>query len=410
MTINSNHNVAFHILAKPAGPICNMNCSYCFYLEKGILYPGEKSFKIPPEVLDRFIYQYINSQDSPVVNFAWQGGEPALMGVDFFRKVVKLQKKYANGKSIGNAFQTNGVLLNEEWCSFFTENNFLIGLSLDGPAEIHNSYRVFGSGRPTFDKVMNGLELLKKYRVEFNTLTCVHHNNAGSGREVYNFLKKAGSRYMQFIPVAERHSAEQDSGLLNLLTPDDYKDAAVTSWSVEPEEYGTFMTDVFEEWIEEDVGKIFVQLFDVTLANWYGVPSGLCVFSETCGKSLALEHNGDLYSCDHYVFPEYNLGNMMDTPLRELVDSAFQTHFGEAKRSKLPKYCRECNFYFACYGGCLKHRFTKTPAGDYGLNYFCRGYKKFFGHVASYMEFMVNELRHQRSPGNVMRWKKQNSG
>ena len=403
-----NQPTAFHILSKPIGPICNMDCEYCFYLEKEKLYPEDirgQKFKMPGDVLETYIHQYIHSQDAPVINFAWQGGEPTLMGVDFFRRVVTLQKKYAGGKTIENAFQTNGVNLDDEWCSFFAENNFLIGVSIDGPRRIHDSYRVFKNGKPTFDRVMRGIELLKKHNVEFNTLTCVHHNNADQGKIIYRFLKRIGSRYFQFIPIVER-KAREEVDVLSLIEPNNKVEAEVTDWSVGPAMYGQFLIDVFDEWIKKDVGKIFVQMFDVALANWYGINPGLCVFSETCGKALAMEHNGDLYSCDHFVYPEYKLGNIMNTSLGEMVDSPSQRTFGQNKKSKLPQYCNECEYQFACHGGCPKQRFSHTPSGEEGLNYFCPSYKKFFKHVNPYMEFMVNELQNQRPPSNVMKWKK----
>lgn len=399
---------AFHVLAKPIGPICNMDCEYCFYLEKEKLYPRDKNFKMSLDILENFVKQYIASQKAQVINFGWQGGEPTLMGVDFFRKIVALQKKYAHGKTIENAFQTNGVNLDDEWCEFFAENNFLIGVSIDGPRQIHDSYRIFKNGKPTFDSVMNGIELLKKHRVEFNTLTCVHHNNATRGTVIYRFLKRIGSRYMQFIPIVERKVRKEEVDTLSLIEPNSKKEAEVTDWSVEPGKYGQFLMDIFDEWIKKDVGKVFVQMFDVALANWYGIPPGLCVFSDTCGKALALEHNGDLYSCDHFVYPEHKLGNIMNTSLGEMVNSSQQNTFGLDKKSKLPKYCRNCDYRFACNGGCPKHRFIKTPDGEDGLNYFCPGYKKFFSHVKPYMEYMANELQNRRPAANVMKWKKQN--
>ncbi len=399
---------AFHILAKPIGPICNMDCEYCFYLEKENLYPEDqkhKSFRMSPEILEQYVKQYIQTQKASEINFAWQGGEPTLMGVDFFKRVVELQKKYSDGKRIRNAFQTNGVKLNDEWCSFFAENKFLIGISIDGPRQIHNSYRIFKSGEPTFDNVMRGIEFLKKHNVEFNTLTCVHHNNEDQGRIIYRFLKRIGSQYMQFIPIVERKADEMEVNILSLIEPNSAIKAPITDWSVNSVNYGQFLIDVFDEWLKKDVGNIYVQMFDVALANWYGAPSGLCVFSETCGKALAVEHNGDLYSCDHFVYPEYKLGNIMNTSLGDMVNSSFQQTFGEDKKSKLPRYCRECDYRFACHGGCPKQRFIQTPDGEDGLNYLCRGYKKFFSHIDPYMRYMANELQNHRPPSNVMKWR-----
>jgi len=389
---------AYSVLTKPIGPICNLDCEYCYYLEKEALYPEGENFNMPPDVLESFVDQYINSQKAPVINFAWQGGEPTLLGLDFFRKVVGLQQKYANGKTIENAFQTNGVKLDDEWCRFFSDNNFLVGISIDGPRDIHNAYRVYKSGRSSFDDVMRGISFLKKHRVEFNTLTCVHRKNEAKGTLIYRFLKRIGSRYMQFIPIVEQKSKVD----LHAQNPN----SKVTEWSVDPTSYGRFLVDVFDEWMKKDVGKIFVQMFDVALANWYGAPPGLCVFSETCGKALAMEHNGDVYSCDHFVNPEYRLGNIMNSSLGDLVESPFQRSFGLDKEETLPAYCRECTYRFACHGGCPKHRFTQTPDGEDGLNYLCEGYKKFFSHVDPYMMFMANELAGHRSPANVMKWDK----
>lgn len=406
---NNNPSSAFHILAKPNGPLCNMDCDYCFYLEKEKLYRGERNFKMPPAVLERYIDQYINSQDAQVINFAWQGGEPTLMGVTFFRKAIELQKKYANGKTIENVIQTNGVSLDEEWCSFFAENNFLVGISIDGPRNIHDSYRVFKGGQPTFLKVMHAIDLLKMHGVEFNTLTCIHHRNAGMGKIIYRFLKKTGSRYMQFIPIVERESEEETEDSLRLIEPGNQSAASVTDWSLKPLQYGQFLNEVFDEWIKKDVGRIYVQMFDVALENWYGIPAGLCVHSETCGHAMAMEHNGDLYSCDHFVYPKFKLGNIMNASLGDMVNSGFQNEFGENKKSGLPGYCRNCEFLFACHGGCPKHRFTETPEREEGLNYFCEGYKKFFGHIEPYMDFMAHELKARRPPANVMRWMKKRS-
>ncbi|HKJ31094.1 MAG TPA: anaerobic sulfatase maturase, partial [Balneolales bacterium] len=292
--------------------------------------------------------------------------------------------------------------LDDEWCEFLSENHFLVGVSIDGPRKIHDSYRIFKSGKPSFDHVMAGIERLKEYQVEFNTLTTVHHNNADQGKIIYRFLKRIGSRYIQFIPIVER-TANDNEGLAN---PQTRKHSQVTEWSVESTKYGQFLIDVFDEWIKKDVGKIFVQMFDVALASWYGVSPGLCVYSETCGKALAMEHNGDIYSCDHYVYPEFKLGNIMSDSLGDMVNSPFQKKFGAQKKNALPKYCQDCEYRFACNGGCPKHRFLQTPDGEKGWNYLCKGYKKYFKHIEPYMRFMVNELQHNRPPANVMKYRK----
>ncbi len=395
---------AFHVMAKPTGPICNLDCTYCFYLEKERLFPGVHGWAMPDDVLESYIRQYIQAQDAPVIAFAWQGGEPTLLGVEFFRRVVALQQKYADGKRIENAFQTNGVLLNDAWGAFLAGNRFLVGLSIDGPRALHDCYRVNKGGNPTFDAVMAGIECLKKHAVEFNTLTVVSRKNSYEPLEVYRFLRDVGSGYMQFIPVVERMTRDPGPDGLHLISPSWKESAEVTEWSVEPLQYGTFLCAIFDEWVRKDVGRFFVQVFDVALESWYGVPQGLCVFRETCGTALAMEHNGDVYSCDHFVYPENRLGNIMESPLESLVQSKQQREFGEAKRDGLPRYCRECDVRFACNGECPKHRFTRTPEGEFGLNYLCAGYKMFFHHVAPYMEFMANELRNQRPPANVMRW------
>ena len=392
-------------MAKPTGAICNLDCEYCFYLEKEKLYPSVKNWAMPDDVLEKYIKEYIQSQKVPEIIFAWQGGEPTLLGIDFFRKAVQLQKKYADGRKIENTFQTNGILLNDEWCSFFSENNFLIGLSVDGPSEIHDKYRVHKGGQPSFDNVMSGLEYLKKHDVEFNTLTCVQKDNSYKPLEIYEFLKEIGSKFMQFIPIVERKSLN-DASKLKLVLPTYKEEAAVTDWSVEPLQYGKFLMEIFDRWVRNDVGKYFVQIFDVSLGLWHGLGSSLCVFKETCGQALAMEHNGDVYSCDHFVYPENKLGNIMDESLNKIVDSEQQLQFATDKKTKLPQYCIDCDVRFACNGECPKHRFIKTQDGEEGLNYLCAGYKYFFHGITPYMRFMSNELANKRSPANVMMWAK----
>src|SRR5208337_974098 len=389
---------AFHVMAKPVGPICNLDCRYCFYLEKENLYGKKRDWAMPDAVLESYISQFITAQDAPAISFAWQGGEPTLLGVDFFRKVIAIQKKYANGKKIENAFQTNGVLLDDRWGEFLAENHFLIGISIDGPAELHDFYRVDKGGAPTFDRVMRGLRFLKKHQVEFNALTVVNRQNSQHPLRVYRFLKGIGCQFMQFIPIVERVAKAANPDGLVLISPRDPHAADVSEWSVEPRQYGVFLCTIFDEWVRKDVGNYYVQLFDVTLESWMGLEPSLCVFRPTCGAALALEHNGDLYSCDHYVYPENKLGNIMEQPLQALVNSAQQRRFGLDKRDSLPRYCRECDVRFACNGECPKHRFISAPDGEPGLNYLCAGYKLFFKHVDPYMKFMANELRHQRPP------------
>jgi uncharacterized protein len=398
---------AFHVMAKPVGPVCNLDCHYCFYLEKENLYGKKQDWAMPDAVLESYIAQFITAQDAPAITFAWQGGEPTLLGVDFFRKVIALQNKYANGKKIENAFQTNGVLLDDRWGEFLAENHFLIGISIDGPADLHDIYRVDKGGAPTFDRVMRGLRFLKKHQVEFNALTVVNRRNSQHPLRVYRFLKGIGARFMQFIPIVERVAKAPNPAGLVLIGPRDPQPAEVSDWSVESKPYGVFLCTIFDEWVRKDVGNYFVQLFDIALESWLGMVPSLCVFRPTCGGAMALEHNGDLYSCDHYVYPENKLGNIMEQPLQTLVNSNQQRRFGLDKRDSLPRYCRECDVRFACNGECPKHRFISTPDGEPGLNYLCAGYKLFFQHVDPYMKFMAHELRHQRPPANVMEWIRQ---
>ncbi len=392
----------FHILTKPIGPICNLDCKYCFYLEKEVLYPDASRWAMPDDVLDTYVRQYIESQPADVIHFAWQGGEPTLLGVDYFRKVVELQSKYANGKKIENALQTNGVLLNDAWGEFLSSHNWLIGISIDGPREVHDAYRVDKGGQPTFDRVMRGLETLQKHNVQFNTLTTVHRANSRYPLQVYRFLRDIGSGYMQFIPIVERITQGASQHGLSLVSPEFSGNAKVAPWSVEPRQYGRFLCSIFDEWVRKDVGKTFVQLFDVSLEIWMGMEASLCVFRKTCGSALAMEHSGDVYSCDHFVYPENKLGNIMDAALSALVDSPQQKKFGADKNDTLPEYCRQCDVRFACNGECPKHRFAVTPEGEAGLNYLCAGYKMFFQHVDPHMRYMAEELRQQRAPANIM--------
>ncbi len=391
-------------MTKPTGPICNLDCKYCFYLEKEKLYPETRQWAMSREVLERYVQQYIATQPNEGVHFAWQGGEPTLLGVDFFRTVVELQQKYADGRQIHNALQTNGTLLDDEWGEFLAEENFLVGVSIDGPRELHDYYRVDKGNAPTFDRVMRGVGKLKKHRVEFNTLTCVHRRNSEFPLEVYRFLKEIGSGFMQFIPIVERKAVVAGPDGLALIQPAFGGAAEVTAWSVEPEAYGRFLARVFDEWVKRDVGRYFVQMFDVALESWLGMEASLCVFRRKCGTALAMEHTGDLYSCDHFVYPENKLGNIMQTTLEQMVSSPQQKEFGDHKRDSLPRMCRECEVRFACNGECPKHRFLNTPDGEPGLNYLCAGYKYFFRHIDPYMRFMAEELRAGRPPANIMRF------
>jgi uncharacterized protein len=399
---------AYHVMTKPIGPICNLDCKYCFYLEKEKLFPSNENFRMSDEVLETYIRQYIEGQQVPEVSFAWQGGEPTLMGVKFFRKVVDLQRKYAGGKVISNALQTNGTLLDDEWGEFLAANKFLVGLSIDGPAKLHDTYRVTKKGGGSYQKVIAGLRLLKKHSVEFNTLTVVNRANSRKPLDVYRFLRDIGSGFIQFIPLVERLADSEAKALgLDLATPprsdeEGHVRLPVTDWSVEPRAYGEFLCAIFDEWVGRDVGKTFVQIFDVTLGNWMGAGGGLCVFSETCGSAMALEHNGDLYSCDHYVYPHFKLGNILNSSISEMVNSEFQRQFGRDKRDALPGYCRECDVRHLCHGECPKHRFLRTPDGEGGLNYLCAAYKRFFHHSTPAMQTMARLIHSGRPAADIM--------
>jgi uncharacterized protein len=398
---------SFHIMAKPIGPICNLDCKYCFYLEKEKIYPKNIDFKMPYDILESYIRQKIESDKSDPVVFAWQGGEPTLLGVEYFKKVVEFQQRYADGEKIENTLQTNGVLLNDEWCDFFFREKFLIGVSIDGPRALHDKYRVNKGGKPSFDNVMRGIKYLKKHNVDFNTLTVVQNDNSYFPLEVYNFLKEIGSGYMQFIPIVERIAEFPLGSDLNIVHPLYAGGAKVSEWSVEPLQFGNFLCEIFNEWVRYDVGKYFVQIFEVSLESWAGLIPSLCIFRNKCGAALAIEHNGDLYSCDHYVYPENKLGNIMDNPLGKLVNSDKQIKFGNDKHDLLPDYCKKCEVRFACNGECPKNRIIKTPDGEEGLNYLCAGYKKFFNHIDPYMKYMANELKNRRQAENVMLWAKE---
>jgi uncharacterized protein len=383
---------AFHVMLKPRGAICNLDCAYCYYLSKERLYPGSR-FRMSDTLLEEYTRQYIEAQPVPEVTFAWQGGEPTLMGLDFFRRAIGFQQRYRRpGMRIHNALQTNGVTLDEAWCGFFREHDFLIGISLDGPRDLHDAYRVDKGGRPTFERAMAGMELLKKHGVEFNVLTTVHAANADHPLEVYRFLRdEAGTGFIQFIPIIE-HDNEAGS----------QASEQVSARSVTGRQYGDFLIAIFDEWVRQDVGRVFVQIFDAALAAWLGQRPGLCIFEETCGTALAMEHNGDLYACDHFVEPGHKLGNMQDMPLAEMVGSEPQRQFGLAKRDRLPRHCRECQVRFVCNGGCPKNRILHTPNGEPGLNHLCVGYKAFFTHIDGPMRIMAAELRAGRPAAKVM--------
>ena len=400
---------AFHLLAKPTGAVCNLDCEYCFFLSKEMLYPGSR-FRMADELLEEYIRQLIEAHArSPMVTIAWQGGEPTLMGLDFFRRSIELTRQHLRpGQRAEHTIQTNGTLIDADWAAFFREHGFLVGISIDGPGEIHDTYRVNKGGKGSFDDVMRGLGHLRDAGVEWNALTTIHAANAGHGREVYRFLRDGcGATFIQLIPIIERVSETAEDGSVPWTSWRDrplyvQEGDRVTGRSVTAEQYGRFLIDVFEEWVRHDVASVYVQMFDVALANWYGEPPSLCIHSETCGLALALEHTGDLYSCDHFVEPAYKLGNIRETPMLQLVASQQQTRFGLAKRDTLPRYCLECDVRFACHGGCPKDRFISTPDGEVGLNYLCAGYKAFFHHIDRPMRFMADQLRRDEAPAAVM--------
>lgn len=387
---------AYHVLAKPTGAICNLDCQYCFFLSKEELYPGSR-FRMSDQLLEEYIRQLIESHRAPEVTVAWQGGEPTLMGVDFYRRAVALEEQYATpGMTIQNTMQTNGTLLTDEWCEFFREHNFLIGLSLDGPPSLHDAYRKDKGGHPTSEKVLRAARLLRQHHVNFNILTTVNAANAEYPLDVYRFLRDdVGTTFIQFIPIVERVNADGRTGL--------QQGSTVTERSVTAEQWGRFLIAVFDEWVRRDVGRVYVQMFDAALASWVGAPPAVCIFAETCGNALALEHNGDLYSCDHFVEPGYLLGNIRQERMIDLVASERQRAFGAAKRDTLPRYCRECDVRFACHGECPKNRFIETPDGEAGLNYLCAGYKAFFTHIDRPMRIMAELLRRDRAPSDIMR-------
>jgi len=395
----------FYLMAKPIGSVCNLDCKYCYYLEKEKLYPNDPhKWFMSEKVLESFIAQYIYSSTDPAVLFTWHGGEPIMRGMEFFEKVISLQRKYAGGRRIENSLQTNGTTLTDDWCRFFHDHHFLIGLSIDGPEHCHDHYRVYKNGQPSFAKVMKGLELLKKHTVEFNTLSVVNDYNARFPLEVYRFLKSIGSRYMQFIPIVEWIDPIARTDELAILPANSKKHAEVTDWSVDPEDYGDFLIRIFDEWVRKDVGDYYVVTFDCVLANWMGVPPPLCVYARICGHAGVMEYNGDVYSCDHYVFPEYKLGNIRDKTLLTLMHSPFQRKFGQDKQDSLPLYCQRCEFLDLCTGECPKNRIINAPDGEPGLNYLCAGFKKFYKHTEPYFDFMAKELQQGRSPSNVRKW------
>lgn len=400
----------FHILAKPAGPKCNLDCEYCFYLEKEALFQNELNWKMDDTTLENFVKAYIEGQPGGVIPFAFQGGEPTLMGVDFFRRVIELQKKHAGGREIQNSLQTNGTRLTDEWGEFLAENRFLVGISIDGPADLHDKRRVDNLGRGTHERAVAGSRVLVKHGVEFNILACVNADTAREPERVYDFLTSLGTNWLQFIPIVERRSDPLADDLdLKLCSPPRLTGGSpqgeahppLTEWSVKPEDLGSFLVRIFERWVKRDPGRVYVQIIEFALARHMGVPAGMCVFDETCGRALALEHNGDVYQCDHFVYPQYKLGNVNRTPLSQLADSTAAWRFGQEKRDSLPRQCRECEVRRFCNGDCPKHRFCRTEDGEWGLSYLCPAYRRFFKHIQPALDFMGEQLDRQQPPAAV---------
>lgn len=388
-----------YVLAKPVGASCNLRCKYCYYLEKAHLYRNAPARVMSDELLERFVQEYIQAQTMSQVLFTWHGGEPLMRPLSFYRKAVALQEKYAFGRQIDNTIQTNGTLLTDEWCEFFKEHNWLVGISIDGPQEFHDEYRRTASDKPSWQKVMRGIRLLRKHGVEWNAMAVVNDFNAGYPLEFYHFFKEMGAKYIQFAPVVERMAAHSDGRHLATLVD---QECPVADFSVSPAQWGDFLCAIFDEWVRHDVGQTYVEIFDCTLANWVGERPGICVYAKECGHAGVMEFNGDVYSCDHFVFPEYKLGNIRDKTLVEMLYGEQQRQFSCLKHATLPKQCKECEWEFACHGECPKNRFVNDRYGNPGLNYLCSGYRHFYEHVAPYMDFMKKEFMNQRPPANVM--------
>ena len=389
-----------YVMLKPAGAHCNLACKYCYYLEKSKLYATSQRHLMTDEMLERFTQEYIEAQTMGHVLFTWHGGEPLMRSIDFYKKALTLQQKYARGRHIDNVIQTNGTLLTDEWCEFFAQNHWLVGISIDGPQQYHDHYRQTSAGKPSWERVMHGIRLLNKHHVEWNAMAVVNAYNADHPLEFYHFFKEHGCQYLQFTPIVERLTAHSDGRTLASLA--DQTDIPVADFSVTAEQWGTFLCTIFDEWVRRDVGSIFVEIFDCTLANWMGVAPGICSYSTHCGHAGVMEHNGDVYSCDHFVFPTYKLGNIRDHTLVEMLYGEQQQAFSRLKHASLPRQCKECDMEFACHGECPQNRFLHDRYGNPGLNYLCRGYYQYYTHVAPYMDLMKRELLAQRPPANIM--------
>lgn len=394
---------AFAAMTKPVGSNCNLNCTYCYYLDKERFYGSSRKI-ISYELLEEYIRQYIECNEVPVVSFNWHGGEPLMAGIEFYEKVVEFQKRHNPCKKrIENAIQTNGTLLNDDWCRFLKRNNFLVGLSIDGPKSIHDRYRVNRQGESAFDKTIKGVDLLKKYNVEFNTLTVVSNASENNGKAIYFFLKSIGSQYMQFLPATDYITKGEERERDVIVSPVNYSGGVAAPWSVSAKGYGKFLTDIFDEWVISDVGKIFVQIFDLTLSAWAGVEPSVCAYRETCGDNIAVEFNGDVYSCDHFVYPENRIGNINNQSIKEIISSPEHIKFGINKRNSLSGDCLRCKYYFICAGECPKHRHLPAASGERKFA-LCEGIKEFYEHSEPYMRYMVDLLNREHPPREVIPW------
>ncbi len=389
-----------YVMAKSVGSHCNLACTYCYYLEKGNLYKDNPKHVMSEELLEKFTKEYIQSQTTPQVLFTWHGGETFMRPLAFYKKAMEFQRMYAGGRQIDNCIQTNGTLITEEWCHFFRENNWLVGVSIDGPQEFHDEYRRNKQGVPSFQRVMKGINMLNKFNVEWNAMAVINDFNADYPLDFYNFFKEIGCKYIQFAPIVERITDHSDGRHLSHMN----SDGKLADFSITAEQWGNFLCTIFDEWVRNDVGDTFIQIFDSTLANWVGEQPGVCTMAKTCGHAGVMEFNGDVYSCDHFVFPEYKLGNIYTKSLVEMMYCEEQQKFGHNKSDSLTKQCKACKYRFACNGECPKNRFITSKDGEPGHNYLCEGFYKFFDHVAPYMEYMKGQLEKQQAPANVMAW------
>ena len=398
--------LAFNLMLKPAGSLCNLDCAYCYYLDKSELYGGREP-RMSLEDLERYVRCYIDACETDEITFNWHGGEPLVLGLDFYKKAVEFQQKYKGDKKISNTLQTNATLVTDEWARFFAENNFLLGVSVDGPPEVHDRYRRDKGGAPTCEKVVKGMEKLYRAGAQYNAMATINSASEGKGLEVYQFLKGLGTAFIQFSPVVEhvvwpvRNGKPDKHARPHIVDPSE-PGAVLAPWSVSPVGFGRFICDIFDYWVRHDIGRVFVNFFDCTLANWCGVQPGTCSFAETCGGNAAVEHNGDVYCCDHFVYPKYLIGNIYRDSLTDMMNSPQQLRFGIDKRNSLPRKCLRCEFWPLCHGGCPKHRFNTTDNGQPCLNALCEGYRMFFGRSADAMKRMKELLEQGKAPALIM--------